>query len=83
MVPILRGGMGEPRRRGGAAVHHAGRWSTADLSGWRVEYRRAQPVVAGEPYAGYCFAASRLIVVAPFAPDCFERSAIFHELGHA
>jgi len=54
-----------------------------DLPGWRVEFRHSQPVVDGERFDGYCWSHQRLIVVAPFAADCFERSAIFHELGHA
>jgi hypothetical protein len=54
-----------------------------ELPGWRVEFRRAPPVVGGESFNGYCWGEARLIVVAPFASDCFERSAIFHELGHA
>jgi len=54
-----------------------------DLAGWSVEFSHSPPVVDGERFDGYCFGDSRLIVVAPFAADCFERSAIFHELGHA
>jgi hypothetical protein len=54
-----------------------------DLAGWRIEFRHAQPVVDGERFDGYTFAEAQVIIVAPFAPDCFERSAVFHELGHA
>jgi hypothetical protein len=54
-----------------------------DLPGWRVEFRRAGAVVDGETYAGYCWPESRRIVVSPFSDDCFEHSAIIHELGHA
>jgi hypothetical protein len=57
--------------------------SRPDLSGWRIQFRHSQPVVDGEAYDGYTFGTSRVIVVAPFAADCFERSAVFHELGHA
>lgn len=53
------------------------------LNGWRVEFTRSQIVVDGAPYAGYTWPGERRIVAAPFVPDCFERSAIFHELGHA
>ena len=54
-----------------------------DLPGWRIEFRRSPPVVDGVAFDGYCWGEARLIVVAPFVADCFERSAIFHELGHA
>jgi hypothetical protein len=55
----------------------------ASLNGWRVEIRRDRVVVDGAPFDGYCWTGDRLVVATPFAPDCFERSAIFHELGHA
>jgi hypothetical protein len=54
-----------------------------DLPGWRIEFRHSPPVVDGKRVDGYCWGDARLIVVAPFAADCFERSAILHELGHA
>jgi hypothetical protein len=56
---------------------------SAELPGWRVEFRHSPPVVDGKRFDGYCFGDERVIVVAPFAADCFEKSAIFHELGHA
>jgi hypothetical protein len=60
-------------------------WGVRDpeLPGWRVEFSRTRAVVDGEEYDGYTWGHARYIVVAPFAPDCFERSAIIHELGHA
>ena len=54
-----------------------------ELPGWRIEFRRSPPLVDGRTFDGYCWGDERLIVVAPFAADCFERSAILHELGHA
>ena len=54
-----------------------------DLPGWRVEFTRERAVIDGEEYDGYTWGHARFIVVAPFAPDCIERSAIIHELGHA
>jgi hypothetical protein len=40
--------------------------------------------VDGSAYHGFACARHRLIVVLPFGgADCIERSAIFHELGHA
>jgi hypothetical protein len=54
-----------------------------DLAGWRVEIRQSPPVVDGQAFNGYTWSDERLIVVAPFARDCFEMSAILHELGHA
>jgi hypothetical protein len=53
------------------------------LLGWRLEFGPDQVVVDGTNYDGYCWADSRQIHVATSVPDCFERSAIFHELGHA
>jgi len=53
------------------------------LVGWRLDFGPEPVVVDGTRYDGYCFAESRQIHVTPFVPDCFERSAIFHELGHA
>ncbi len=53
------------------------------LVGWRLEFGPEQVVVDGTNYDGYCWADEREIHVAPFVSDCFERSAIFHELGHA
>ena len=53
------------------------------LNGWRVEFTHGQIVVDGQSFAGYTWPRTRQIVATPFAPDCFERSAIFHELGHA
>ena len=55
----------------------------APLNGWRVEFRRSPTTVDGTRFDGYCWREDRTIVVTPFVPDCFERSAIFHELGHA
>jgi hypothetical protein len=55
----------------------------ASLNGWRVELRRERVVLDGTPFDGYCWPGERLVVATPFDPDCFERSAIFHELGHA
>jgi hypothetical protein len=63
----------------------AGVWGVRhpELPGWRVEFSRTRPVIDGEAYDGYTWGSARTIVVAPFAPDCFERSALIHELGHA
>ena len=54
----------------------------ASLNGWRIEFTYSHIVVDGHPFAGYTWPGTRHIVAAPFVPDCFERSAIFHELGH-
>lgn len=54
----------------------------ASLNGWRIEFRRDRVVVDGALFDGYCWPGERLVVATPFARDCFERSAIFHELGH-
>jgi hypothetical protein len=53
------------------------------LNGWRIQFTHGHIVVDGQPFAGYTWPRTRQILAAPFAPDCFERSAIFHELGHA
>jgi hypothetical protein len=53
------------------------------LLGWRLDFGPDQVVVDGTNYDGYCWAGSRQIHVATATPDCFERSAIFHEIGHA
>ena len=53
------------------------------LNGWRIEFTHSHIVVDGQSFAGYTWPRTRRIVAAPFVPDCFERSAIFHELGHA
>jgi hypothetical protein len=60
-------------------------WGVRDpeLPGWRVEFSLERAVIDGEEYDGYTWGHARYIVVAPFVPDCFERSAIIHELGHA
>ena len=55
----------------------------ATLDRWRIEFRRERVVVQGTPFDGYCWPDNRLVVATPFSPDCFEHSAIFHELGHA
>lgn len=55
----------------------------SSLNGWRIEFRRERVAVNGTPVDGHCSYGDRLIVATPFAPDCFEDSAIFHELGHA
>lgn len=53
------------------------------LNGWRIEFTHGNIVVDGQSFAGYTWPRTRRIVAVPFVPDCFERSAIFHELGHA
>ncbi|HET8723205.1 MAG TPA: hypothetical protein VFM53_03300 [Anaeromyxobacteraceae bacterium] len=53
------------------------------LPGWRVELGPGWVVVDGERFGGYTWPAERTIAVAVGSPDCFERSAILHELGHA
>jgi hypothetical protein len=53
------------------------------LPGWRIELTPRWVVVDGERYGGYTWASSRTIVVTSGSPDCFEGSAILHELGHA
>jgi hypothetical protein len=53
------------------------------LNGWRIEFTNSHILVDGQTFAGYCWPRDRHIVAAPFVPDCFEHSAIFHELGHA
>jgi hypothetical protein len=54
-----------------------------DLPGWRIEISPRWTVVDGERYAGYTWAEARTIAVTSGDPDCFERSAILHEMGHA
>ncbi len=60
-------------------------WGVRDpqLPGWRIEFSRKRALIDGEEYDGYTWGQARYIVVSPFVPDCFERSAIIHELGHA
>jgi hypothetical protein len=53
------------------------------LTGWRVELGPQWVVVDGERFAGYTWPGARSIAVAVGSPDCFERSALLHELGHA
>jgi hypothetical protein len=57
-------------------------YPSASLNGWRIEFRRDRVLVEGALFDGYCWPRERLVVATPFARDCFERSAIFHELGH-
>lgn len=53
------------------------------LPGWRIELGLGRTVVDGEEYDGYTWTKDHVIVVTPGAPDCFEDSALVHELGHA
>jgi hypothetical protein len=57
--------------------------SAPNLSGWRIELDLKRTVVDGQEYDGYTWANAHFIVVTPGAPDCFEDSALLHELGHA
>jgi hypothetical protein len=70
----------------------------SDPAGWTVVFVRepeahvdhdpagasVSHVVDGVEYHGWACPAHRAIVVRPFdGEDCIERSAVFHELGHA